>query len=243
MAHGTPDYGVTAGQRTTYQLTDLGELAARLGSIDTHDRRGDVIWMDGFENGIAKWGSSLIGVGASFAASVARARNGSTSGLLKPGNGINDTSQIFHRGPIPVYSRLGFELSVSRPAEEMILSWGIDVYDGTNLMRCQVLWRSDTDVLQYADGALGATNFATGIDLLADASLFHTGKLVVNPTSQRYQRFTLNGTTYDLSTKTPDIVADATLPHLRVAFQEEPLAVNTTGVYVDDVIVTQNEPA
>jgi len=55
VAHGTPDWGVTAGARTVYQMTDLGELAVRLGSIVTHDRRGDVIFLEDFEEGMGRW--------------------------------------------------------------------------------------------------------------------------------------------------------------------------------------------
>ncbi|GAI56753.1 unnamed protein product, partial [marine sediment metagenome] len=55
MAHGQPDFGMYQIAKTIYRLADMGELAVRLGSIVTHDRRGDVIWMDNFDSGIAKW--------------------------------------------------------------------------------------------------------------------------------------------------------------------------------------------
>ena len=64
MAGETPDYGRLSAQATVFPVTDLGELAARLGSIVSHDRRGDVIWLDGFEDGLDKWQPTTSGSGA-----------------------------------------------------------------------------------------------------------------------------------------------------------------------------------
>jgi len=36
-------------------IGDLAELAARLWSPNTYDRRGEVVWMDQFESGMSKW--------------------------------------------------------------------------------------------------------------------------------------------------------------------------------------------
>ena len=41
MPGETPDYGRLSSQATIFPTTDLGELAARLGSPITHDRAGD----------------------------------------------------------------------------------------------------------------------------------------------------------------------------------------------------------
>ena len=90
MAHGTPDWGVTAGAVTTYQVTDLGELAVRLGSPISHDRRGDVIWWDDFECTLNKWQTVANGAGSSVALSDARARNGRYSALLISGSAVVD---------------------------------------------------------------------------------------------------------------------------------------------------------
>ena len=65
MAHGHPDYGGAAPLATVYTLQDLAELAARLGSIDVFDRRGNVLLLDDFESGIKKW---LFGGTGSYSA-------------------------------------------------------------------------------------------------------------------------------------------------------------------------------
>ena len=38
-----------------HSLEDLSELAARLGSPVTYDRRGEVVWMDQFNTGMSRW--------------------------------------------------------------------------------------------------------------------------------------------------------------------------------------------
>jgi len=71
MAHGTPDWGVTASKKTIYSLHDMGELAVRLGSIVSFDRRGDVIFSDSFQNGLGKVYASGVGAGFECWPSVA----------------------------------------------------------------------------------------------------------------------------------------------------------------------------
>ena len=55
MTHGVQDFGASSGQNSTYGLTDLGELAVRLGSPVSFDRRGDVVMMETFEDGLDAW--------------------------------------------------------------------------------------------------------------------------------------------------------------------------------------------
>ena len=55
MGHGYPDYGTQGPVSTVHSIQDLGELAVRLGSIVTFDRRGNVLWLDGFDSGIGAW--------------------------------------------------------------------------------------------------------------------------------------------------------------------------------------------
>lgn len=55
MAHGAPDYFNVNPMELFYSLSDLGELAARLGCPSKIDRRGKVIWYDDFTNGDGAW--------------------------------------------------------------------------------------------------------------------------------------------------------------------------------------------
>ena len=67
MAHGAPDWFGTTPQGMVHRVADLAELAARLGSPDVFDRRGNVLFMDSFENGQNNWShGALVGVSNYF---------------------------------------------------------------------------------------------------------------------------------------------------------------------------------
>jgi hypothetical protein len=243
MAHGTPDYGVTAGALTTHQLTDVGELAARLGSPDTYDRRGDVVWWDDAECGATKWSSTLVGANASFGTDTTRARNGRTSYKLRPGDAINNSALMYHRQPIPRVSRLGLECSFSLTGEVRQLTFSMSMNAGTTADDWKVRWDGATQKLQYWTFGLVYVDFATNVGLYFDTNLFHTAKLVVDAVNHKYHRFILDGITYDMSAFLPNGQAIVASPHLYVEIREDTLAAVPTGTYIDDIIITQNEPA
>ena len=80
-------------------LTNFGdpvsnaELAARLGSPDTFDRRGDVLWMDDFESGL-KWRTSLLGTGSLIDLTATMAASGGKCCRLVTGSANNDYAYL-----------------------------------------------------------------------------------------------------------------------------------------------------
>jgi hypothetical protein len=243
VPHGTPDYGVTGSGVTVYQVADMGELAARLGSPITHDRRGDVIWWDDAECGIAKWAPAYSGGTGTFATSTARARNGRCSFLITPFSGVNAAASMVTRRPYPALSRLGLECSLSMTGEARQIDIGIAVYDGVNLTFFNVRWDSSLERLEYQNAAAAFVVFATGVKLYFAANLFHTLKLVADPVNRRYHRLIVNEAAYDLRALVPPQSVSAINPHVDLIIREETLAVGPLGTYVDDVVYTVNEPA
>jgi hypothetical protein len=243
MAGETPDYGALSSQATVFPVTDLGELAARLGSPITHDRRGDVVWWDDFECGLTKWGSALSGTGAAAALSTARARNGRSSALLTAGSDAGASALIAHNQTIPRLSRLGFEFSFSLGGAIASLSWELLLFDGTTTLSAIITWGDAANALTYRNSGGGGTVFATGVDLLAEATMFHTGKVVVDRAAGQYVRFVLDSTEYDLSGIAALTGASVVAPRLTVDVALLGNAGSNNTVYVDDVILTQNEPA
>jgi len=54
MPRGHPDYGQAGPTSLIATVPDLGELAARLGSNNTWDRRGFILWYDDFEASVLR---------------------------------------------------------------------------------------------------------------------------------------------------------------------------------------------
>lgn len=243
MAHGTPDWGVTAGAVTTFQLTDLGELAARLGSLDTFDRRGDLVWGDGFEFSLNKWEVTTDGLGAAVALSTARARNGRYSCLLTAGSDSARFAEIQHAHPVPVTSRLGFEGSFSLGSNLTTLDFTYHIYNGSTLRIWSIRYDDANDRLQYFNSAGVAVTIASALNLPIQQTNFHTLKLVVDYSTGEYVRLLLNNVTYDLSGIAGRSLASAVAAHQRVFVDLVGIVAQNNTVYVDDVILTQNEPA
>ena len=243
MAHGTPDWGVTAGAVTTYQLTDMGELAVRLGSIVSFDRRGDVIWMDDFESGLDKWLLNFSGTGATIELTTDWARSGRYAASLVAADDGSSSSDITRRLPFPALSRLAFEYSFQLSGSIGLLETVIQVFDGTNRTIYGVRWRDTDNDLQYLDADGNYVTFATGVNLFNPNETHHTLKLVVNTEDKEYLRFILDDTEYSLADIGARVAVNSTSPYLLV----QSLLVGRSGqndyAYIDDAIITQNEPA
>ena len=247
---GLPDYaqpkpigGVPIGP--VYTLSDLGELAARLGSPVTFDRRGNVIWYDSFEGGMSKsgaWG----GVGGSFEITNARARTGECS--------VHITTGLANYGEVVTWCTFSALTNFGGEASFIFPEWGEEhyqlmftIYDGTYLYYPHVRWNtrdaavSPNTLFYYTDTGVWAPFGQLVLPYLANEYLFNTVKLVVDTTNNRYIRFIANGMEYDLSAYTLRGWPAVNPPHIELIFRiySPGWAVHT---YVDDLIITQNEP-
>ena len=59
MPRGQADFGQYAVKEVSASISDMGEVAARLGSIDIYDKRGDVVFFDNFEGAFLRWNRSV----------------------------------------------------------------------------------------------------------------------------------------------------------------------------------------
>ena len=243
MAHGTPDWGVTAGAVTTYQVTDLGELAVRLGSPISHDRRGDVIWWDDFECTLNKWQATLFSADASATLSDVRARNGRYSALLISGSDVVDFAEIRHHSPYPALSHMGFEYSFHNLTSIGDLTLLCIVFDGVNATWFRVKWDNVLNTLSYFNSAGVWVSLDASLNLIATTGYFHTWKLVFDAAAGRFVRLLLDDVTYSLAGIAGYSFADASTPQLMASAIVGYRAGGSSSVYVDDAIITQNEPA
>lgn len=242
MPHGQPDYGMYAEKRTTYGLADMGELAARLGSLLVFDRRGDVVWVDDFNGALNKWIDWGTGAGNSQAISAELALIKDTSVKLIGGSTLTHFATIDKYLAYPVLSRFGFEFSWN-------LATAIDTF--RILLRIRGAFGTYTSIIRY-DHAAGTLSYythpityvvwATPGALVTGGTLFNIWKLVVDMTTKKYVRFIHNDTEYDLSGLDPDHQVAPAPPSLQVEAQLVSRDGNNDYIYGGYAIVTQNEP-
>jgi len=242
MPHGTPDWGLVGPRQTTYGLDDLGEAVARLGSPVTWDRRGDVIYVNNFNDGL--WGALYEASGPSCTAGlhVGHSRHGPYSlAVLGDGAAACDVT-LWITLPLPVYSRVGLEstFSVRNPQDthQQDIVWQDANVAGWAMVQYRVADRA----LDVYDQDAGWVTFATSVPLLPSTALNCTVKLVADLTARRYVRYILNDVTYDLSAYQPLFTGGAGYSWFYCGVITARGVGSIAPSYIDAVIITQNEP-
>jgi len=242
MPHGGPDWGTEGPLTTVYSIQDMGELAARLGSVDTFDRRGNVIWMDNFEGGVEAWEVAP----GNIAWASTEHRNGSFSARLYTAATTNATGWIKRGLPIQMPSRLGFEFSFLNDYHGYLKTIEFWVFAGVNsaIEEPSIKWAAATRTWSYRAAGGAWVDLSPTMYLAAynNTPIFHTVKLVDDLVNREYVRLIVDNRIYDLKG----------IKHYRLLFGSNHittlnLRVTTNAdeelnIYLDDVIVTQNEP-
>ncbi|GAH51534.1 unnamed protein product, partial [marine sediment metagenome] len=201
MAHGQPDFGLYAPKSTVYGQADIAELAARLGSIVTFDRRGDVIFLEDFESGVEKWGVQPLEGGAAVREWDSRySQFGAFSCRVARTAVLGEGVEIYRYRPYSVLSQIGLEASFSVIAGVNFVSIGFVLYTGTQEIDTYIRWNNATNMLQYYSGAWAFTDIpGASFDLWPSERIFHVLKVVSNPVTGFNTRVILNNREFDLS--------------------------------------------
>jgi len=241
MAHTLPDYTTKYKLATIFGQIDSGELAARLKSINTFDRRGNVIWMDDFEATVLHWNTTKTGTSSDVALDTTMALTGNQCVKLTGGTSASSTAAMYRALAYPQLGKLGLEMGITNVTGIDSITIYLTVYDGTNKNEAAIRYKTSTTALQYENSEGNFTDFATITAPKSDILTFHMWKMIADFEEGEYMRFILDNTTYDLAGTQYRTVANASAPFLYAAC----ILVNSAGVtkdiYVDNVIITQNE--
>jgi len=247
MVHGQPDFGMYAPKTKIYGQADVGELAARLGSICTYDRRGDVVWLDDFESSETKWYAEDSGAGEVAGQSSERARSGSYSYRMDLGAAIDRWASI-RRYFAPLNpAKIGVEISWSQYLliENNRFEMWLIHYNGTRRYDFRVAL--DTSgiawpILKYWDSTPDWHVIETVNANIAE-ELFLNMKLVINSDTHKYERILLGAKEYDASAFSVSDGPSGTGEQFLVLLKYSSLTAGAVNrAYIDDFIITQNEP-
>lgn len=242
MSHGKPDWGVMAGREVIFGMDDLGELAARLGSVVTFDRRGNVVLIDDFEASVLHWSTGAAGAASAATLSTTIALRGNNSCKLLCDSGANDYIQIFRGLSYFASYFVGLEFSFS--ADNANVKWRLrgEQFDGSLRHIPAIEFNGTAQTLAYYDSNYAPQAFAANIKISAVGMAFYTCKLVYNWYTKKYIRFIFGPQTYDLSGYAYYSVGDSTAPMVRPLIEQLSLGVAQRTIYIDDFIFTQEEP-
>jgi len=242
MVHTLPDGTTKYKMVTIFGQIDSGELAARLGSIASFDRRGNVIWMDDFESSILHWGVTAGGGGGAAAYSTDRALRGNGSCKIQSGTTTEDPTEIIRPLAFPVLGKMGFELAISYAALINILTWRMVVYDGSTIYTAKVFWHNGLNRFYYHDHNDDPQVLRSGVDLTQPDHGFNIIKLVCDFSTGEYIRLIYNATTIPMTDLKFYQNSSGVSPRMLIEFWVDGVTDQDAVVYVDNAIVTQNEP-
>lgn len=249
MVHGGPDWGINVPVATVYGVDDMGELAARLGSIVNFDRRGNIIFMDDFQSSLSKWHTVLaLGAGGEIAITNERAKNGATSCKVTTPDAVGAIAQLTHYFSFPVLSKIGIEASFTLgPVEIDHICMALTLEDDVEVKLAQIkLIRappgSTLHTLQYLDADDNWVTFGTA-HIYSANHYFVPAKLVADMENDCYVRFLIANYSFDLSAYPLRVFSPPPTPaHAAFSIVVENGAAGNHSLYLDDAIITQNEP-
>jgi len=241
VAHGQRDWGNIGAEATVAGLSDMGELAARLGSPVTFNREGNVLLLDTFEYGLGRWESSAIAP-STVEISAAWSRYGAYSVKFDIAADAAKYGLVDTYLPYPVKSKYGLEFSLRLNSYIDIIYINLNFADGAQYQNYEIRAYPNGELLKLDDQDAGRVTFADPWIIRTAGRNWHTCKLVVDIVNQYYQRLIWNDVEYDLTAYRPEVdtSTDASRIFLRLQFYGSNSGAGVA--YLDDVIFTQNEP-
>ena len=242
MPHGLPDWGLEGPKSTTYGLDDLGEQAVRLGSIVSFDRRGDVVLLDDYTQGLTRPQYALNGLGAAYRLVNDRSRWGPLAVRLVGGSTLTRHCVMSYTLGYPVLGSFGVEVGLQFLTELDEVDITLSIFTGARHVEGLLRYERSVPEWEYMDnlGAYVAFLSPWQINLLNPP--FNTVKLVVDAVNEEYVRAIVDNVSYPM----PGVPAwwgvNATSPRLLIEVWMVSRALQNDYVQIDGVIVTQNEP-
>lgn len=219
------------------------ELAARLTGMGGFDRRGNAIWLWDFEHGLGKWDKDL-GAGTGAAVNIGTiSRNGAYAAKLTAPSDGDLTVIITTDLAFPTLSKMGFEVSFTLAQYTTKVEADLMVYDGTNQYQGLIRYDYGNTRFEYQASDGSWTVLESSLNLDREANCYHTIKIVVDPSTGKYVRAILDDTAHDIDTAAMKSVASALAPHLAIQVKHLGTSGQLPVIYIDSIIVTQNEPA
>lgn len=241
MARGQPDYGSYAVGDLTTLLSDMAELAVRLGSIVVFDRRGTIVYTDDFEGPTLKWVQVTAAGGTSLLDST-HPLSGAQCVILTVTPAAGSLAGLSREIGVVPSQRLGFEASFCNPSSNTSLYIEIAYWDGTDFLRGQLRANFNANTLAVWTGAGVWTVVAAIAPFYTAGYTYNPFKLVVDFSTGYYVRGMLGGNWYDLSAYSLVIGVGAGAPRLQQNIHFERQAGIGGSLYVDNCLFTQEEP-
>lgn len=238
----TPDWQKYLPGSDRYALSDLGELAARLGSPLRFDRRGEVFWYDQFDHGLNPYKTVTIGSGAAVAASTSETFMSKQAALLTAGSDSAKLAEIGKSLQPASLGRWGVELAIAFLDEPDYFEFHFTINDGETQHQPAFRLSATDDEIQYKNSSQTYTSLATLGGILTTPETYRICKLVFDLTTSKYVYFKYGPVEYDLSDIDFYTQASTNAAQYFIRGRLIGNSGDNDKVQIGHVIITDNEP-
>ena len=242
MPRGQADYGIYTITEMPAGISDPGEAAARLGSINVYDRRGWTLWMDDFEGTVLRWEAVVAGAGVVPVLDATRAVSGVQCAKLACGAVAGASSRLRRYFPLVRLGKIGIEFWLqAKSVVGSYLEVYVNVFDGTNWTQALMRYYPQAGTV-YVLPPIGGALVASNVFMTQDRMYFLPIKLVVDMDTDYYTRLMVGERDIDISGYPLANIMATTDRNIGVSFYLEGVAAGTTEDYIDNFIFTVSEP-
>lgn len=242
MAHGGPDYGIAAPSVYAFPIVTNEDLFLRQGLIKTLDGKGDIIFHDSFEHGPAKWHDAGSYPNASIGLSPNHAFGGNWALKFTAPSSDDPTATAAATIPVDKPDRYGVEFRFTYPNDYHLPKFFLYYYDLEHYYSFGIQYNSLSGKLRYHAPLDNWTDFATVRLEVLPLYYFHPIKLVIDVIKLEYVKFIFRGKEYDLTGKSTTVENITSRRAIQPRFWWQYFSGDPNPSYLDDVIVTENEP-
>ena len=249
MARGGPDYKAS-NSYYGQSLTDVGELAARIGSIDLLDRKGVVLYAEDFGNLLSPWyktgpiGWEIEPVGElGYLNTIVTRFHPLIAG---PGAGSIQKSM-----PVIQLKKYGFEcmfrLNYTGAAAPGSFYMTLNYYSGTRVRGFGLYVDPAAEDIKYITMVGGfpawahLDNIPANFWITGNTVYYNYLKLVIDLELMRYDRYIFNSQGGSMITRLPTNTASTLAPHIDFILGVDG-APTLDNIYAANPILTMDEP-
>jgi len=218
------------------------EHAIRMGYPQVFERTGNLLFIEGFENGLGDWNPNQ--------SHAANAPQLATRGLMRSPYCVKlvidptpaGFSSIRKHLGYPYVTTFGLEYSFLADDSFGLLLWGIIIYTGEFKY---TVWSSYSDVTHLWAVLDDVPAYQTVLDYdigAWDHMSWHTVKVVADLVNEQYARMSVDKYDMGISQYVVRKQPDVTPPYIYLGIDTFIAGARVVNIYVDNVILTINEP-
>lgn len=237
-----PDFGISDTVQTKSIITDMGELAARLGAPNVFDRMGNLVWFEQFKYGLGNWTLATTGNGVTPVLVAYPYLYKPHAVKLAGTSGSSGTSTITATLHLPYESALGIEFAFNPDFRATEIEFYGNLYTGTNYYAFGISFRLKAGTIRVYKQGGGYNTVYEDVLGYVKTDNFHVVKLVMDMENGLYKRLMFGTLDIDVKDISFHKGTSSTKPSLTFLIRLESTTDYDESAIIDNIVITLDEP-